>query len=171
MSTFDSAFEAVVGVEGGFTNDQRDPGNWTGGKVGAGSCKGTKYGISAASYPTIDIANLSLDDAKAIYRRDYWNKLQADKLDADLAFQAFDAAVNCGVGAAAKWLQRAARVNPVDGAIGPQSVAAITALEPWRVAVRLDAYRLLSNAAAGTFATYGKGWSTRVANNLINLAG
>jgi lysozyme family protein len=171
MSAFDTAFAAVVGVEGGFTADPRDPGNWTGGKAGAGVCKGTKYGVSAASYPTTDIANLTLDDAKAIYKRDFWDRLQADRLDADLAFQAFDAAVNCGVGAAAKWLQRAGRVNPVDGVIGPQSLAAITALEPWRVAMRLDAYRLLSNAQAGTFPTYGKGWSVRVANNLITMAG
>jgi lysozyme family protein len=171
MSAFDDSFAAVVGVEGGFTNDPRDRGNWTTGVIGSGQCKGTKYGVSAMSYPSVDIANLALDDAKAIYRRDFWDRLQLDQLDAELAFQAFDAAVNCGVKQAAMWMQRAARVNPVDGAIGPVSLAGIKALEPWRVAMRLDAYRLLSNAQAGSFATYGKGWSVRVANNLINFAG
>lgn len=170
MSSFDDAFAAVVGVEGGFQNDPRDKGNWTGGTVDAGQCRGTKYGISAASYPSLDIVNLTLDAARAIYKRDFWDKLQADKLDAALAFQAFDAAVNCGVYKAAKWLQRAANVAQ-DGVIGPQSLAAITAAEPWRIAVRLDAYRLLSNADLGAFATYGRGWSIRVANNLLSLAG
>lgn len=170
MNGFSDAFTAVVGVEQGYTTDPRDPGNWTGGKVNAGSCKGTKYGVSAASYPTLDIAGLTLDAAQAIYKRDFWDRLQGDQLDPGLAFQAFDAAVNCGVGTAAKWLQRAARAS-VDGVIGAQSVAAIRAIEPWRVAMRLNAYRLLSNAQAGTFATYGKGWSVRVANNILTMAG
>lgn len=168
---FNDAFTAVVGVEGGYTTDPRDPGNWTGGACNAGTCNGTKYGISAASYPNVDIANLTLAQAQAIYKRDFWDRLQGDALDPDLAFQAFDAAVNCGAATAAKWLQRAARVNPVDGVIGPVSLAAIKAIEPLRLAMRLDAYRLLSNAQAGTFATYGKGWSIRVANNLLTMAG
>lgn len=171
MNGFSDAFAEVVGVEGGYTNDIRDPGNWTGGACNAGICKGTKYGISAASYPSLDIAGLTIEAAEAIYKRDFWDRLQLDALDVDLAYQAFDAAVNCGVSAAAKWMQRAARVNPVDGVIGPVSLAAIKNLDPWRVVMRLDAYRLLSNAQAGTFATYGKGWSVRVANNLLSMAG
>jgi lysozyme family protein len=169
LSAFDDAFTAVVGVEQGYTNDPRDSGNWTGGACGAGTCNGTKYGISAASYPHLDIANLTLADAQAIYKRDFWDVLQLDQLDPSLAFQAFDAAVNCGVGTSAKWMQRAARVAQ-DGAIGPASLAAIKALDPWKVAARLDAYRLLSNAQAAGFATYGKGWEIRIANNLITLA-
>ena len=31
---FDKAFDRLIGHEGGFTNDSRDAGNWTGGKVG-----------------------------------------------------------------------------------------------------------------------------------------
>ncbi|MFL9934279.1 glycosyl hydrolase 108 family protein [Paraburkholderia sp. RL18-103-BIB-C] len=170
MNGYTDAFTAVVGAEGGYTTDPRDPGNWTGGKCGAGVCNGTKYGVSAATYPTVDIAGLTLDQAQAIYKRDFWDRLQGDQLDPDLAFQVFDAAVNCGAGTAAKWLQRAARAS-VDGVIGAQSVAAIRVIEPWRVAMRLNAYRLLSNAQAGTFATYGKGWSVRVANNILTMAG
>jgi lysozyme family protein len=169
MTAFDDAFTAVVNVEQGFTNDPRDSGNWTGGACNVGTCKGTKYGVSAASYPTLDIASLTLADAQAIYKRDFWDKLHGDELDPSLAFQVFDAAVNCGVGTAARWLQRAAQVAQ-DGDIGPASLAAIKALEPWRVAARLDAYRLLSNARAPGFATYGKGWEIRVANNLLTLA-
>lgn len=35
------------------THDANDPGNWTGGEIGKGECKGTNYGISAASYPDL----------------------------------------------------------------------------------------------------------------------
>ena len=67
-TTFDTAFANVIGLEGGYTDDPRDRGNWTGGTVGQGKLRGTKYGISAAAFPTLDIANLTLDAAKAIYR-------------------------------------------------------------------------------------------------------
>jgi hypothetical protein len=42
---------------------------WTTGIIGKGICKGTKYFISAMTYPDLDIKNL-LDQAKAIYKRD-----------------------------------------------------------------------------------------------------
>lgn len=52
----------VLVHEGDYTADRRDPGNCTGGKVGVGETKGTKKGIAAASYPHLDIKNLT--DAK-----------------------------------------------------------------------------------------------------------
>jgi hypothetical protein len=36
--------------------------------------KGIKYGISAASYPTLDISNVTLTQAQDIYEADYWAK-------------------------------------------------------------------------------------------------
>jgi lysozyme family protein len=71
MPAFEQAFARIIGNEGGFTSNQLDPGNWTGGKPGEGECRGTKYGISAHAYPSLDIAGLTLADAYAIYRRDY----------------------------------------------------------------------------------------------------
>ena len=75
----------VVGEEGGFTADPTDSGNWTGGAPGRGECRGTRWGISAAAYPLLDIARLQLTDAQAIYRRDYWDRLQGDALPPALA--------------------------------------------------------------------------------------
>jgi hypothetical protein len=57
-----------------YQNDRTDAGTWTGGRVGQGDLKRTKYGISAASYPSLDVANLRLDEAKAIYERDFWGQ-------------------------------------------------------------------------------------------------
>ena len=71
---FLKAFELLIGHEGAYGNDPADPGNWTGGARGRGKLKGTKYGISAASYPTLDIANLTLGQVEDIYERDYWAK-------------------------------------------------------------------------------------------------
>ena len=111
MAAFDYAFAIVVGVEGGYTANLADPGNWTGGACGRGECRGRKFGISAASYPDVDIASLSQDQAAAIHKRDYWDHIQGDALPPALALLVFDAVVNNGVARAACWLQLALGVK------------------------------------------------------------
>src|SRR5690349_17496265 len=105
MIDFDHLFQTVAGHEGNLTTDPDDPGNWTGGHVGTGMCRGTKYGISAAAYPEIDIAGLTFDQAKTLYRRDYWERIAGDQLPPALGLLMLDAAINNGVGRAARWLQ------------------------------------------------------------------
>jgi lysozyme family protein len=46
------------------------------------------------TYPDLDIKNLTLDQAKAIYKRDWWDKLNADSLDAAIVFQVWDFAIS-----------------------------------------------------------------------------
>jgi lysozyme family protein len=70
--SFESAFTRLIDVEKGFQADPRDRGNWTGGEPGRGLLKGTKFGISAAAYPSEDIEHLTLERAQLLYRRDYW---------------------------------------------------------------------------------------------------
>ena len=43
MSGFDGIFDFVIGSEGGFTDNPADAGNWTGGRIGAGECRGTRF--------------------------------------------------------------------------------------------------------------------------------
>ena len=117
--TFEQAFERLIGHEAGYTNLRSDPGNWTGGVVGKGQLKGTKYGIAANTYPHIDIKNLTLAEAKEIYRRDWWEKLGAEQLHSAIVFQLWDFAVNAGKSRAIKELQQVVGV-PADGIIGPK---------------------------------------------------
>ena len=151
---FDKAFERVIGHEGGYVNDPRDPGGET------------KYGISKRAYPNVDIKNLTLDQAKEIYRRDYWNRLHLDELPVAVRFDLFDAAINSGVSAAAKFLQRAAG-TAADGVIGKLTIAAANGMDPQRLDKRLSGYRLQYLCDLFTFPTFGKGWVRRVAFNLI----
>jgi lysozyme family protein len=166
MSNFDSMFDLVAGHEGEFTNNAEDPGNWTTGKVGVGTCRGTKFGISAAAYPDIDIVDLTLDEAKALYRRDYWDRFDGDRLPGALALLVFDAAINNGTGRAVSWLQSVARV-PQDGIVGPETLAAVdrlTTAQDGATALCSEflAQRLTFMAALPTWKTFGLGWARRL---------
>lgn len=163
MSNFDTAFAVVVGVEGVLSLDPRDPGNWTGGAVGAGELRGTKYGVSAAAHPTVDIRSLTLDGAREIYRNEYWTAVRADELPPPLALLVFDAAVNSGPGQAIRWLQQAVGTG-IDGKLGPKTMAAVQAHagQGARVMAELLARRLVFMASLPIWRINSLGWARRV---------
>lgn len=164
--TFDEAFERLLGHEGGLQSRADDRGNWTGGRVGVGRLVGTKYGISAAAYPGEDIPGLTLDRAKELYRRDYWGPAGCDAVPDALRFDLFDHAVNSGVRTAVQALQQA--VGEVqDGVLGPLTLQAIASMPAARLAARFAGARLLGLTEAAAWATYGRGWTRRVALNLL----
>lgn len=90
---FDDAFEmTVMGYEGGskMTQDKDDPGGLT------------KYGLSKLANPDLDIANLTKEEAKSVYRERYWNACDCDTLNPPWDYIMFDTAVNLGVARAKK---------------------------------------------------------------------
>ena len=70
-ASFDPFYALTKVNEGGFDLTPSDPGNWTGGAVGKGQLRGTNTGIAAASFPTLDIKNLTDDQIKFIYDTNY----------------------------------------------------------------------------------------------------
>ena len=152
--TFDECFAKLIGHEGGYTAGKNDPGGET------------KYGISKRSYPHLDIADLNLDDAKAIYKRDFWDRAQCDRLHPDLAFQVFDGAVNSGIGNSIRWLQEASGVA-VDGVVGPLTLRKVGDMEPSIIIARYNGVRLKFMASLSTFDVFGRGWARRIAANLM----
>ena len=162
---FDEAFETVIGHEGGFTLHSGDPGNWTSGKVGIGTLKGTKYGIAANTYPNEDIKNLTLDRAKQLYKRDFWDKAKCDQLPDGLRFHVFDVSVNSGVSRGVKTLQQALGVND-DGIIGNQTISAAKSQNAHEILIKFYSFRIAFYTSLNTFSTFGKGWMNRVTNNL-----
>ena len=153
MSGFDLAFYRLIGNEGGYCDVPGDPGGET------------NWGISKRSYPDLNIKALTRDDARAIYRRDFWDQAHMGEIDPAIAFQVFDAAVNHGIETAVRMMQRAAGVAD-DGHIGPVTVAAVKAKSVTDmlmlfIAERLDFWRRLS-----TWPKFGKGWAGRAASDL-----
>jgi lysozyme family protein len=168
---FDDAFKLVIGHEGAFTDDAKDTGNWTSGKIGIGKLNGTKYGISAAAYPSIDIKNITLEHAKEIYKRDYWLKYFCELVPSEARFSYFDALVNSGPGnktrqGAIIWLQKALGVT-ADGIIGNKTLSALKGFNGSILAMKLNGYRLLFLTELKAWGVYGKGLTARVAKNLI----
>lgn len=153
MSLFLDLVDRVLSHEGGYVNDPNDPGGET------------KWGISKRSYPHLNIKDLTRQDAIAIYQRDFWQRVQGDKLPVPFAFQALDAAVNHGIGNAVRWMQRAAGVAD-DGVIGPVTLAAVARQEPADLVLNFNAERLEFYAKLQTFDHFGRGWTRRVAQNL-----
>ena len=144
---YDRAFTLVVGEEGGYVNDPRDPGGET------------KYGISKHAYPAEDIPGMTLDRAKWLYRRDYWNEVRGEELPWPWALLVFDCAVNQGVGIAVRLMQDALGVM-VDGKIGPRTLTAAQTRDN-RALARFMALRALRYEKNPNFETYGYGWLTR----------
>lgn len=163
---FDLAFAKVINHEGELSLIRSDRGNWTGGEVGKGQLKGTKYGISAMAYPDEDIVGLTLDRAKQLYRRDFWDAVRADELPDAVRFDVFDAAVNSGVSRAIKWLQLAIGIE-ADGVLGPKTLAAVRAVDPQKLSKRYNGIRLRFMTDVVTWLTFGRGWARRIADNLL----
>lgn len=152
----------VLVHEGGYTSDRRDPGNWTGGKVGAGVLKGTKKGISAAAFPHLDIKALNDNQIAEIYGAKYWRPIRGDELPAGVDLSTFDYGVNSGPSRSAKDLQRVLGVT-ADGRIGPVTILAAKAADARSVIKGHCGKRMGFLRSLAIWQTYRNGWTSRVA--------
>ena len=132
LKTFDEIIEQVLEHEGGYVDDPTDSGGET------------KYGISKRAYPNEDIKGLTVERAKELYKRDYWDRFKVDNLPDRIRHIYFDMCVNMGGGRATKILQEACNSKnsykiDVDGGIGKDTIKASANLEDFR----LRAYRVM----------------------------
>ena len=168
MSAFDDSFAELIGEEGGLSMDPKDRGNWDSGQIGVGTLKGSKYGISAAQYPTLDIANLTLDQAKAIAKRDYWDKVRGDDLPQPVAHALFDCAYNQGVGVAIKLFQKALTVT-VDGVFGDGTMAAFRIVPIRRFARAFTIARIVRYSMGPGWMNDANGWTGRALDSFAEM--
>ncbi|HOY24101.1 MAG TPA: glycosyl hydrolase 108 family protein [Cellvibrio sp.] len=116
MANFNDAIVITLAKEGGakFTDVPNDRGG------------ATKYGISQAAYPTLDIRNLTEQQARDIYKRDYWDRVRGDDIKSQIiAENIFDTAVNMGVRTTSRLVQNMLDIEPADGVIGSASLGVI----------------------------------------------
>lgn len=148
MNNFELAVELTLQKEGLLSDHKDDAGGLT------------KYGISKAAYPTLDIANLTKEQAIALYKRDYWEKAQCDEIPYPLDVMLFDTAVNHGVTKAVKILQESLGVA-ADGVMGQKTrAAARTAKNSIYTVFMIN--RLYAYTAAKSWTTFKEGWKNRL---------
>lgn len=150
---FNTAFDRLLGHEGGYVNHPNDPGGET------------NWGISKRSYPQLNIKTLTREQARTIYRKDFWDRVHGDKLHDGVAFQVFDIAVNSGIETAVRMLQRALDVAD-DGHFGPVSLKAAKAMSESDQIMHINAERIEFYTRLKTWSDFGRGWARRVAGNL-----
>ena len=126
MTTFERAIEEVLQWEGGYVCDPDDPGGET------------NFGICKRSYPEVDIRGLTRAAAIALYRKDFWDP-RYEKLPPLLATKILDMTVNLGRAAGIRLVQSAINdvrreiggvMVTVDGQFGPQTLMALTLMNP-----------------------------------------
>lgn len=115
VDAFDSAFKRTLGFEGGYTVDHAGP---------------TNFGVTQDTYdnwrkkqglPTKPVRAIDTQEAKQLYKQEYFDKPGFSKLPANVAGVLFDYGVNAGTPRAAMALQKAVGASP-DGVIGPKTL-------------------------------------------------
>ena len=91
--SFEDSFRRTLGFEGGYS--PRDANGYE-----------VNKGINAKWHPDVDIKNLTDDQARAIYKNEYWDAIGADNLDPKIRGMAFDTAVIAGPAKAKELLRQ-----------------------------------------------------------------
>lgn len=173
MSRFDEVVQIVFAHEGGLSDNSADKG----GRTNLGITQSTLM-RARQRMPTLPerVDNLTVNQAKDIYRSLYWDICRCRYLEPPLDLLIFDAAVNCGTGGAGIQLQRALNKLghnlAVDGAIGPATLAAMKYShenELWRIVGAVLIERVAwHNAIIGrdkSQLVFIHGWLNRILKN------
>lgn len=158
MSDFDKVITHILLWEGGYVDHPRDPG----GATNMGITFRTLQHYRGKPVTKQDVKDLTVQEAKAIYKKNYWDAVWADQMPDGLDYVMMDAAVNSGPRAAVKWLQRALRVS-ADGVLGPQTMGAVRATQDVRgLCLKVVDNRERFLRRLRTWNTFGRGWLNRL---------
>jgi lysozyme family protein len=157
-STYDEALRRLLVHEGGYTNHPSDPGGPTNfGITIADYRKYVKPGATAA-----DVRAMSVDEARAIYRKRYWDAQRCDELPAGVDYSIFDYGVNSGIGRSGKVLHRVVGLPDNTSVVTDEVLRAVAKRDPKAVIVAINEERLAFLKRLKTWPVFGKGWGARV---------
>ncbi|MCA0025459.1 MULTISPECIES: glycoside hydrolase family 108 protein [unclassified Mesorhizobium] len=154
----------VLVHEGGYVNHPADPGGPTNKGVTQRVYDGYRKGKGLAKR---SVKSITMDEVGEIYDRQYWDAVKGDLLPDGVDYVVFDGGVNSGPGRSIMWLQQALRpiyTGPIDGVMGVGTLAALKAVNNNDALIdRICDARMNFLRHLGTFPTFGKGWTARVA--------
>ncbi|MEX0821690.1 MAG: glycosyl hydrolase 108 family protein [Rhodothermales bacterium] len=151
---FQTALADTLDIEGGYSDHPSDRGG------------ATRYGITESLARAYDyegaMSELPFETAERIYQEHFWEFMRLERVavvDAALAEEVFDTAVNVGRGRAGTWFQRLLNALnrkesiyadiAVDGAIGPVTLRAFQAYVDYRGDEGIDVFKKGFNALRG----------------------
>ena len=155
---FEKSLALILKSEGGYVNHPSDPGGMT--NLGVTKRVWEEWVGHEVTEQTM--RDLTPAIVGPMYKAKYWDMVKGDNLPKGVDYAVFDLAVNSGPGKAAKTLQSVLGANP-DGQIGPATLRTLEAADPRDVATKVCEARLAFLQGLATFATFGKGWTRRVA--------
>ena len=153
MSNFEQAFDAIVEIEGFFSDDSSDPGGAT--RFGITEAVARQHGYKG------EMKDLPEAFAKNVYRAFYWDLVRGDDLAWPLALLVFDCAVNQGPATAIGLLQRAVLVAQ-DGIFGPTTLAAVQRANQKALCGTFMTERALRYVTTPGYPRYARGWFDRL---------
>lgn len=161
---FDPWYRQAREYERGKDDDKRDPGGRT-----AEGITQREFDVYNAKLgrPQRDVWTITDNEVRIFYKM-YWDRIRGDELPGGIDFVTADTSLNSGPSQSAKFLQRALKMNNVDGEIGPATIAAAANPDHDNDAIVADfcGRRLAFMKGLKTWDHFGKGWSARVANSL-----
>lgn len=164
--SYNEALRRVLVHEGGFVNDPQDPGGATLHGVTQAVYDAYRRNRGLATRPLsarLENETIWLSERADIYRNQYWNPIQGDRLPPGVDYAVFDGAVNSGVKQSVKWLQRALGVDRVDGIMAEVTLsAARNHPNKAKLVADICAARMAFLRNLRTFARFGRGWTARV---------
>lgn len=165
-SRFDICLDAVLRHEGGYVDHPSDPGGATNLGITRKTLARWRQVAPWWALGKDEVRGLQRAEAAKIYRASYWDRVRAGRLPDGLDLALFDFAVNSGPERAVRSLQAELMVV-ADGHIGPLTLEAINSrMARDGAAALIEALcnrRLSFLTRLASFATFGKGWSSRVA--------
>ncbi|TJV21100.1 MAG: N-acetylmuramidase [Mesorhizobium sp.] len=155
----------VLAHEGGYSNNKKDPGGPTMKGVTQRVYDAYRRGKGLA---VRSVKSLTTDELNDIYDKQYWDAVKGDLLPDGVDYVVFDGGVNSGPGRSIMWLQQALRpvyTGRIDGVMGMGTIAALKSINNNDALIdRICDARMNFLRHLGTFPTFGKGWTARVAD-------
>lgn len=152
-TNYQFALTQLLKDEGGYTNNPNDKGG------------PTNFGITLADYRKYinqsgtaqDVKNMTVDQAKAIYKIRYWDSIDGDNLPSGVDYTVFDYGVNSGVSRAKKVYNQFKEID-IPGGLKQDR-------DPIDTINKINDERLkFMHAIRGgkDWSVFGKGWQRRV---------
>ncbi len=158
VAGYERSLACLLAHEGGYSNHPDDPGG------------PTNFGITIVDYrryakadaTAADVRAMSVDEAKVIYRKRYWDAQRCDELPAGVDYAVFDYGVNSGTGRSGKVLRRVLHRPDDSSAVTDDVIAAARAADARALVTAICDERLRFLKSLKTWHVFGKGWGRRV---------